>query len=1046
MKRILSILLMLCCMQTWAQVSDAWKNEIESIFQHVNRTPVTTGLLTDYGIYFTNIDKFNGIPSDTNYIELTELQSLYLSLYTCRFNINATIPEPVTVFDLVDTLGIQHSGIILITGLHLNYERFKDNAVPSLVYVSNNKIYDTPGRPTTPYEIKDAFALAPTRNWLKGGSHQFMFKPELFVSNTGKTVASLQVDFNDGQGYQTLQANVPVNVYYTTEDEKVLKFKLTYTDASFRESRTKFFVDEIPDIQARYGGLNVDTFDFPLTGFPAPKAYQGQVAGARVTVEYTNPQREIRRPLIVVEGFDGWNILTPGDPEQNYSFEDFISRRNGIDQLINYTHNGTHYATLSDALEGEDFDLIFIDFDDGTDYIQRNAYLVENIIEWVNSVKEPYNGVMQQNVVIGFSMGGLVARYALRDMELDNKTHDTRLYCSFDSPHQGANIPVGFQAAVSHLSGIGIGFGLPGITYSPASLTLGRLMPELGRAHRLLNRPAARQMLRYSVVGSGHFIFHNNSIHETFMNEYHNTLGYPQQGGIRNIVLASGSECGTDQGFAPHAEFINFSESFKLKYWINLVGNLLSPLALLTTYPQLAIGGNILTTRTDVKAQFIVNALPDQSAQRVYKGKLWVKRKILFVINTNTTLFDKEFHSLASYLPLDNNSGGIYDIAAFEIPAAFADMFSITRFSFIPTFSALDVGGGQQSITLNDITRSYSPSAPPAAPKNVVAANFFSNPTEAGFSNQIHTRITLRNGRWLFQEIIGQPAFFSCAYVCADPSIGATIAGTDVLCTTNSGFTLNNPPTGASITWAATPAGLFATTGGASSSGDGTTAALRAATTSTTGQGSITFTIPGGCGVLPITKNVWVGTRKPTGFISVVVDPWLGRIKAMVDPVPDASGYQWYRDGILYTGPGQNSDYVTMPIPRNNCSIMNYSVGVKAMNACGISATYSEIHFNPCYQGGFYYSYFPNPASEILTIEKSSLISTEISQLSLTINEKIQNNHSYKLYDLATNSVVFEGILFDKTEIDVIGLNKGRYLLKISIDKDKEESHHIIIN
>ncbi len=53
-------------MQVQAQISDAWKNEIEGIFQHVNRTPVTTGLLTDYGIYFTNIDKFNGIPSDTS--------------------------------------------------------------------------------------------------------------------------------------------------------------------------------------------------------------------------------------------------------------------------------------------------------------------------------------------------------------------------------------------------------------------------------------------------------------------------------------------------------------------------------------------------------------------------------------------------------------------------------------------------------------------------------------------------------------------------------------------------------------------------------------------------------------------------------------------------------------------------------------------------------------------------------------------------------------------------------------------------------------------
>lgn len=54
MKKLYIILFAFSFSTAQAQISDAWKNEIESIFQHVNRTPVTTGLLTDYGIYFTN--------------------------------------------------------------------------------------------------------------------------------------------------------------------------------------------------------------------------------------------------------------------------------------------------------------------------------------------------------------------------------------------------------------------------------------------------------------------------------------------------------------------------------------------------------------------------------------------------------------------------------------------------------------------------------------------------------------------------------------------------------------------------------------------------------------------------------------------------------------------------------------------------------------------------------------------------------------------------------------------------------------------------------
>lgn len=122
---------------------------------------------------------------------------------------------------------------------------------------------------------------------------------------------------------------------------------------------------------------------------------------------------------------------------------------------------------------------------------------------------------------------------------------------------------------------------------------------------------------------------------------------------------------------------------------------------------------------------------------------------------------------------------------------------------------------------------------------------------------------------------------------------------------------------------------------------------------------------------------------------------------------------------------------------------MDYSVGVKAINTCGVSATYSEIHLNPCYQGGFYYSYFPNPASELLIIEKNELSASEENSF---VDGSVQNNHYYKVYNLTTNTVVFEGILSDKTEIDVSTLSKGSYVLKIRTGKNTEEAHHIIIN
>ena len=121
-------------------ISLAYKNEIESIFQ-VNRSYVSTGLLSDYGLFFTNIEKFNGVPTDTNYIEYGEWQLLYSSLFSSRFNTNASLQEPDDVFDQISNTAVANSGIIVLAGMHFTYERFRDDAVSNnLVYISDNKI------------------------------------------------------------------------------------------------------------------------------------------------------------------------------------------------------------------------------------------------------------------------------------------------------------------------------------------------------------------------------------------------------------------------------------------------------------------------------------------------------------------------------------------------------------------------------------------------------------------------------------------------------------------------------------------------------------------------------------------------------------------------------------------------------------------------------------------------------------------------------------------------------------------------------------------
>ncbi|MDZ7896976.1 MAG: hypothetical protein U5N85_02950 [Arcicella sp.] len=58
------------------------------------------------------------------------------------------------------------------------------------------------------------------------------------------------------------------------------------------------------------------------------------------------------------------------------------------------------------------------------------------------------NGSSEKLMMIGPSMGGLISRLAIRYMEQNNINHNLKLWVSFDSPHLGANIPIGFQQMV----------------------------------------------------------------------------------------------------------------------------------------------------------------------------------------------------------------------------------------------------------------------------------------------------------------------------------------------------------------------------------------------------------------------------------------------------------------------------------------------------------------------------------------------------------------------------------------------------------------------
>ena len=230
------------------------------------------------------------------------------------------------------------------------------------------------------------------------------------------------------------------------------------------------------------------------------------------------------KPIIVLDGFD------PGD---------------GRDIAGLYNSLEFDGQNMADILRDEGFDIVVLNapqyvtdgknIDGGADYIQRNAMVLIEMINILNAQKVGN----EELVVLGPSMGGLIARYGLAYMEQNSLDAQTRLYLSFDSPHRGANIPISLQYLINYLA------------------------QELGDpdavaiVEDVLNSPAAKEMLydhllAHLLAGS---TFEQDptlllpmgapDFRDAFQSEL-DALGFPQQ--VRNVAMVNGSALGATTG------------------------------------------------------------------------------------------------------------------------------------------------------------------------------------------------------------------------------------------------------------------------------------------------------------------------------------------------------------------------------------------------------------------------------------------------------------------------------------------------------------------
>ena len=131
---------------------DVFKTDIESVFEYINKNDVLTGLLVEYGFHLISPELYNGVVTDSNYVNKFIWESLYSGLYDSKINNKCQMAEPKEVHEKAS----KGMGII-----YYKYNTFADDALErGLVTFENEKIRIVPGKPS-PYAEKECFAVMP---------------------------------------------------------------------------------------------------------------------------------------------------------------------------------------------------------------------------------------------------------------------------------------------------------------------------------------------------------------------------------------------------------------------------------------------------------------------------------------------------------------------------------------------------------------------------------------------------------------------------------------------------------------------------------------------------------------------------------------------------------------------------------------------------------------------------------------------------------------------------------------------------------------------
>ncbi len=1022
-----------------AQTTDtSVANAINHAFAPLEKNRVPHGILLDYGFDFTNLNKYNGVNTSGDHINPALYRDIYTTIVSSAIQSGVSgIQNPKGEYNKWKNLQQQKTAVntntnthIVLSGLYFKFSKIRTNALSQgdIRVINNSTQYDdaySGGVWQNPYETKNAVAIGTRVLEINTPKVTVSLPTSLLYSNQKSTIQSIKMSWGEGLfGFYDITNGKEISYTYQQPGIKTWDFQITLTNGTVLRTRLKVNIKNgtggVPP-KANPGCSEV------CQKITATRAYKGKKGSATLQVIYGSSDCRMRNPLIIAEGLDTGLQAESG----SIGDTDYEIFRRSIENS-----NSTELRNLITRNTAFDYDVIYVNWDNGTDYLQRNAFVLEEVIKWVNSQK--VTGSTTSNVIIGQSMGGLITRYALKDMENRGEDHQTSLYVSHDAPHQGAHIPLSVQYMTRHLIDRFISTPLSGFQID---ITEGGASVEDLRA--LLDAPAVRQLVFNYVNGRFEV---DNSLFDDFQKELHD-MGYPEQ--TRNIAISNGNHCAEKQQIAPGERIFNLDGRAKSE-WLTDITLALYPLlnSVVTNFLTIVTedAGFLLNTlpgKSKLTFDFRANAYPESGTKEVYFGRIRYTKKLLWLIDIDKTITQKSFNSQPGILPIETYPGGgnplfnadlnFDDVNNALINVGFNADFN-PNFNFIPAASALDVGSGRILLNAADYTRSYSVNNAPTSSRAIPFTNFTTSFNTRAV-NEPHISFNRLNGDWLAEEMDrdADRDIFDCTFGCTN----TVISGSDRVCTT---ATFSMPAGATNYTWTITEGAIITGNGTnrivVSSNNKNSTATLSVEVTTSCGRITIERTIRlGKPQVRSITvPSISVDQTSPQS-VTYRLSRYIGvDTYRLVSNHPDLLIDS--KNEITF----QDSNFVSRPILFTVKAAGLYTATLYVTNTCGTSestflvsalgfndGSFSEAPSND-FKGSMKILY-PNPASDQVTIFLDNLSQKKISELpkeirAVTIIDPTRNGATAVKISQHSNKLTFP----------IYNLKPGLYLVKIETE------------